>query len=253
MQLWVYLNGAVRGPFSEGEVRRLLDEHVLADTDLAANCPEGEWKPLPLLLSSGGESAVALPPATQAFAGSRQRGSAPATLPASRVSHDSLGSYARATIGENESVYYKTSVHWIVFLQYAVLGVLVFFFVAIPLGIAIQAFTASHLGWFALPLPILILLPPAVQYSSSELVVTNRRVLIKTGVLHRETLEMVISKVESVGVDQSFLGRMLNYGTVIIRGTGGSEEPFQTIADPIRFRNAVQHLQSGAEPDRAVL
>lgn len=237
MSFYVYLNGGKRGPFAEEELRRLVAEGILHESDLAASHVDGEWKPLSVLMS-GAPPAVPTAPT-------------PPARPAEdlRVSHDSLGAYARATIAPNETVFYKTSVHWIIFLRFAVLGLLVFFFVAIPFGIAVQAFTASHLGWFALPLPMLILIPPAVLYSSSELIVTNRRVLIKTGAIHRQTLEMFISKVESVGVDQSFLGRMLNYGTVTIRGTGGSEEPFQTIAHPIEFRNCVQRLQSGAEPD----
>jgi hypothetical protein len=237
MPLYVYLNGGKRGPFPEEELRRLVREGILHESDLAASQLDGEWKPLSGLIS-GPPTAVPTAPT-------------PTGPPAEelRVSHDSLGAYASATVDQNETVFYKTSVHWIIFLRYAVLALLVFFFVAIPFGIAVQAFTASHLGWFALPLPMLILIPPAVLYSSSELIVTNRRVLIKTGAIHRQTLEMFVSKVESVGVDQSFLGRMLNYGTVIIRGTGGSEEPFQTIAHPIEFRNCVQRLQSGAEPD----
>lgn len=209
----------------------MLKEQVLLDHDLASSGDNADWKPVGALLAAAPAAAAPPPPQQQPVA----------------VSQTSLGGYARETLGSNETQFYKTSVHWIIFLRYAMLALLVFVFVVIPFAIGVQALLASQLGWFALPLPMLILIPPAVQFATSELVVTNRRVLIKTGAVNRQTLEMFISKVESVGVHQSFFGRLLDYGTVIIRGTGGSDEPFQLIARPIQFRNAVQRMQSEAD------
>ncbi len=239
MEVYVYLNGTKRGPFAREQVQRMIADGVLQETDLAAPAADGEWKALrELNVNELADLPAPVPPVSSAPQPSPNQPDHP------RVSHDSLGAYARATITANETVYYKTAVHWIVFARYAFAAFLVFLFVAIPFGIAVQAFTASQLGWFALPLPMFILLPPAVLFSTSELVVTDRRVLIKTGALERQTLEMFVWKIESVGVHQSFLGRLLDYGTVVIRGTGGSEEPFPTIAHPIEFRNAVQQLQT---------
>ncbi len=80
-----------------------------------------------------------------------------------------------------------------------------------------------------------LLVPPALAFASSEIVITDRRVLIKTGIVRRQTAEMFISKVESIGVEQGFLGRMLDFGTVRIRGTGGFEETFDCDCAPARF------------------
>ena len=238
MPIYLYLNGTRRGPFEEEQVRRMLSEHALQENDLASRDVAGDWKPLGELLY-----AAPAPPASHVPV------AAPSPPPVVQppVPHDSLGGYARETLGSNEAVFYKTSIHWIIFLRYALLALLVFIFVVIPFAIGMQALVATQKGWFALPLPVLILIPPAVLFATSELVVTNRRVLIKTGAVNRQTLEMFISKVESVGVHQSFLGRLLDYGTVIIRGTGGSDEPFELIARPIEFRNAVQRMQSEAD------
>jgi uncharacterized membrane protein YdbT with pleckstrin-like domain len=96
------------------------------------------------------------------------------------------------------------------------------------------------------------MLPPTIAYASSELVITNMRVLINTGVIRRQTLEMFISKIESIAVDQGFLGRMFDYGTVLIRGTGGFQEPFEAIARPLEFRNSVQRLQNANHPAHAI-
>ena len=167
---------------------------------------------------------------------------------APRLTAEALGPYSRSTLAPNETPYFKTSLHWIVFVRFGFLALLVFLFAAIPFAIAVQAVTGSELGWFVLPLPAFLLLPPALAFASSELVITDRRVLIKTGIVRRQSVEMFISKVESIAVDQGFLGRIFDYGTVIIRGTGGFEEPFEAIANPILFRNWVQRLQSGDVP-----
>ncbi len=227
MEFYVYLNGERRGPFPEHRVRSYLADGFLQPSDLAGPQADGEWKPLATLLSVTPAAPNTIEPRA-----------------AEGISNDSLGSYTRATISPTETPHYKTSIHWIIFARYTLLGLLAFFFLAIPFGIGVQAFTASHLGWFALPLPMLALIPPALIYASSELVITSGRVLIKTGYVHRQTREMFVSKIESVAVDQSVVGRMLDYGTVVIRGTGGSEELFDTIAHPLEFRNHVQRLQT---------
>ncbi len=73
-------------------------------------------------------------------------------------------------------------------------------------------------------------------YISTEMAVTNKRVMAKKGVIRRETVEMFLTKVESIKVDQSILGRIFNFGSVIIKGTGGDAAPFNGIGDPLRFR-----------------
>ena len=83
--------------------------------------------------------------------------------------------------------------------------------------------------------------------NATEMAVTNRRVLIKTGMMSRRTLDLMLSRVESIGVEESAAGRMLGYGSVIVRGTGGTPEPFLMIAHPQEFRRAVQQ-QIGATP-----
>ena len=76
--------------------------------------------------------------------------------------------------------------------------------------------------------------------------VTNRRVLIKTGMTSRRTLDLMLSRVESIAVQESTAGRLFGYGSVIVRGTGGTPESFLMIAHPQDFRRAVQQ-QIGAQ------
>lgn len=255
MEFYIYLNGATRGPFSEERVQQYLRDGLLRPLDLAATSPEGELKPLDHLRRpvaadvqrpDAGNRPVHLPAASPPAQPLPQAPPGPADLRA--VPADALGPYSRSTLAPNETPYLRTTLHWIVFVRYGVLGLVLFLFVALPFAIAVQALAGSEIGWFALPLPAFVMVPPTVAFASSELVITNMRVLIKTGVIRRQTLELFISKIESIGVDQGFFGRLFDYGTVVIRGTGGFQEPFEAIARPLEFRNYVQRLQSAQHP-----
>jgi uncharacterized membrane protein YdbT with pleckstrin-like domain len=101
--------------------------------------------------------------------------------------------------------------------------------------------------WLLLVIPVAIVAFAALAVKTSELVITDRRVLIKVGFIQRQTFEMFISKIESVAVTQGMLGRFFNYGTVEIRGTGGSSESFATIVAPLQFRDAIQLVQTQSE------
>jgi membrane protein YdbS with pleckstrin-like domain len=259
MEFYLYLNGARRGPLTEERVRALLVDGVLVGSDLASEQPDAGWKPLaefrrfeiadnvvapagqsppPIKSASDGTLPASITP-TRVFVPAA--GPAPSLSP---LTPDALGPYARSTLAPDETAFYKTSLHWIIFARFAGMALLAFLFLAMPFAIGVQALTGSQLGWFILPFPAFIMLPPTLAFASSEVVLTDRRVLIKTGIIHRQTVEMFVSKMESVGVEQGFLGRMFDFGTVTIRGTGGSEEHFEAIARPLEFRSAVQRLQS---------
>jgi uncharacterized membrane protein YdbT with pleckstrin-like domain len=75
-----------------------------------------------------------------------------------------------------------------------------------------------------------------IRVHSTELAITNKRVIAKFGFIKRDTLEINLGQVEALRVEQTFLGRMLNYGTIIVSGTGGALDPFPNIADPLVFR-----------------
>src|SRR2546430_10116576 len=69
--------------------------------------------------------------------------------------------------------------------------------------------------------------------------VTNKRVIVKSGLANRRTIELLLSRIESIAVEEPALGRLLGYGTVIVRGTGGTPEVFPQIARPLEFREQV--------------
>lgn len=90
---------------------------------------------------------------------------------------------------------------------------------------------------------IIILISFWITKISTELAVTNKRVIVKTGFINRKTVEINIKKVESIQVEQGFWGRMFNYGTIIVSGTGSNHAPIKSIHDPIEFRKAVIQAQ----------
>jgi uncharacterized membrane protein YdbT with pleckstrin-like domain len=75
-----------------------------------------------------------------------------------------------------------------------------------------------------------------IRVHSTEIAITNRRVIFKTGIVKRHTVEINIEKVESLRVEQGLWGRLLDYGSIYMSGTGASVAPFHDIADPLLFR-----------------
>lgn len=95
---------------------------------------------------------------------------------------------------------------------------------------------------FFLALGFYILVTPFIAKLTTELVITNRRIIAKFGFLRRDTIEINLSKIESIRVEQSILGRVFNYGGLIIIGTGGSKEPILEIDDPLEFRRQYDEI-----------
>ncbi len=141
---------------------------------------------------------------------------------------------------EGERIVYRARLHRIIFvppLALALLGIIV----AILIDIYLKNLqVAGIVGVAFLVVALVFAFPRFIRYTSSEFAVTNKRVIVKVGLVYRQTLELVLTKVETIGVEQTIFGRILNYGTIIITGTGGTKEPFKDIASPLYFREQVQ-------------
>lgn len=146
-------------------------------------------------------------------------------------------SYVDSSLMPGEKVVHRTHLHKIMFFWPCVLALL-----AIAAGLWILVHPAYHMGIAGISFLIAIgfLLSPYIHYKTSEFAVTNKRVIVKIGLIQRQTLETLLQKIEAIAVDQTILGRILNYGTITITGTGGTRESFYNIADPLTFRRSVQ-------------
>jgi uncharacterized membrane protein YdbT with pleckstrin-like domain len=141
---------------------------------------------------------------------------------------------------EGERVVYRARLHRIIFappLALAVLAVIVVIFVNSYFQ---NREAAGIAGGALLVVAILVTVPRFLRYATSEFAVTNKRVIVEIGLVYRKTLELVLAKVETIGVEQSIPGRIFNYGTIVVTGTGGTKEPFRDIAKPLDFREQVQ-------------
>ena len=90
-----------------------------------------------------------------------------------------------------------------------------------------------------------------IQYKTTELAFTNKRVIAKFGFVSRKTVELNISKVESIQVNQGILGRIFNFGTLIVSGAGNPQAPIPGISDPMAFRRAFMESQDQAAQSSA--
>jgi membrane protein YdbS with pleckstrin-like domain len=151
-------------------------------------------------------------------------------------------SYAAEFLMPGEHLVYSTRLHWAVFLP-------LYFWLAVAFGLFVtKNATGITVGAILLIFAVIPLaITSLIARATSEFAVTNKRVLIKTGWIRRHSLETLLTKIESIRVEQSVLGRMLDYGTIIISGTGGSKEPFHKIAEPMIFRRRVQDQISVSE------
>lgn len=89
-----------------------------------------------------------------------------------------------------------------------------------------------------------------VYRAVSEFAITNKRVIIKLGIVSRRTSEMFLNKIESIVVMQGLLGRVMGYGTVVVKGTGGTPERFKHVPNPLEFRRQVQEQIDGMNVTR---
>jgi uncharacterized membrane protein YdbT with pleckstrin-like domain len=154
--------------------------------------------------------------------------------------------YVDNNLVTGEVVTYRGGLHWVVLfgpLSIAlILGLsgLAMFVVGRSADNAALKESTAIVGAVAVFIAVVCLLVGIVRKNSAEFAITNKRVIFKTGVVQRRTEEIFLHKIESVAVDQGLLGRMLNFGTVSVRGTGGTFEPFRNVSHALEFRRQVQ-------------
>jgi uncharacterized membrane protein YdbT with pleckstrin-like domain len=167
-------------------------------------------------------------------------------------------SYIRSSLGANETVHYIAHFHWI---RYAVAyGALI---ISIVLGIFLRLSSESFLVGIVPPvIGVIIFLSIMLPIWTTEIGVTNQRIIYKTGLISRDTNELQLRSIEEVSMQQGVLGRILGYGRIEIHGTGEEEIVLPNLGDPLELRTALQEaigdvqrttepVSSGAAPQRA--
>jgi hypothetical protein len=133
--------------------------------------------------------------------------------------------YIERILQPGEKVLYSGTIHWVVYIPAIILSAIAVALLTLvqpgPTGTSVTFFSAWFKRW------------------TTEIDVTDRRVVYKRGFVKRHTIEMNMDKVESVDVDQTIMGRILNYGDVTVRGTGEGWEPLHNIGNPLDLRNKI--------------
>lgn len=149
--------------------------------------------------------------------------------------------YVDSQLLPGEAVLHRSKLHWRIFLFPGV-------FAALFVIAALAAFLAKlwALGLLSLLAAAPFVIVPFAKRASSEFVVTNKRLVVKMGVVSTRTLELLLSKVEAIAVDQGLLGKLLGYGDITVTGSGGTREMFPAIEAPLELRRAVQAASTAA-------
>ena len=153
-------------------------------------------------------------------------------------------SYIDKHLMDGENVVYRTKLHWIIFwgaLIFLVLTVAAFalYFYGSMNNNQDYKYIGGILGVIFLLVTLVWGIHSFIPYATSEFGLTNKRVMIKTGFIRRDSLEILLTKVEAMHVSQGITGRVFDYGTIDIRGTGGTSNKFDRIHAPLEFRKRV--------------
>jgi len=157
-----------------------------------------------------------------------------------------MASYLETTLSNGESILLETKISLFPYL-------IRFIFGGLMLVAALAALGLPNSGPAFVVLAVLavaLIGTPLLRYLTNELALTNKRVVARFGIISLSTLEIRLDKIESVSVQQTLFGRLFGYGSVIVRGTGGSQDPMPNIPDPVQFRtkfaSALESAQRGS-------
>lgn len=138
-----------------------------------------------------------------------------------------MANYIENQLLAGEEVQYKAQTHWSVYLRGLFL---------ITSGLILMPSGVKGLPMLLILLGIIALCWAFIQQNTTELAITNKRVVAKFGVLRRHTFEQQLSKIEGINLDQGMLGRILGYASIVVRGTGGGQTPIPYIGQPDAFK-----------------
>jgi uncharacterized membrane protein YdbT with pleckstrin-like domain len=152
-----------------------------------------------------------------------------------------MGRYIDEILQPGEKVLYSTNAHWMFYLPAMAAWAVAIVFLVLSRMVTADALMLTCLALAAISGLAALYWSATAWFHrwTTETDVTNMRIVHKTGFIKRRTFEMSLDKVESVDVNQSILGRIMNYGNVTIMGVGEGKETISTIASPLAFRNAI--------------
>lgn len=142
-------------------------------------------------------------------------------------------SYIEKNLMNGENIFYTSKLHWAVFLWPVLWLIIALIFFS-------GGSDSAPIGVLFILIAIATSISSFISYKTSEFGITNKRVIVKVGFIRRNSLEVLLNKVEGIQVNQGILGRILGFGSITVSGTGGTKDPFHKIDAPLEFRKKVQ-------------
>jgi len=153
--------------------------------------------------------------------------------------------YVEDNLLPDEKIIIKAKVHWIIFIfptLLLLLGLLFALITRVSSPTGNDTLLTSLICIWSWPIIGLFLLIVAILvYLTTEFALTNRRIIAKTGILNQRSQEIVTNKIESISVNRSIVGRIFNYGNIIVVGSGGTKQIFKNIAKPMELRHRINY------------
>ena len=147
-----------------------------------------------------------------------------------------MASYLQASLDASEIVEFETRLSFMAFAPHLILSA-----VLAICGLGLLA-DDGRFGIAVLVIALGIAAVVWLKVATTELAVTNKRLIAKTGIISRHTVEIMLVRIESVKVSQGIIGRMFDFGSIAVTGTGSTNESFHDIIDPIEFRRQLGQL-----------
>ena len=148
--------------------------------------------------------------------------------------------YVESSLAPGENLITKAQLHWGIFVSPA-LNSFLFLLLLVWSYIGETNITCACIAWIFFVASILVLIRTGMTLISTEFGLTDRRIIAKRGIIKRDSLELMLNRVESIAVDQPLVGRLLGYGSIVVTGTGGTKHKYLAIANPMELRNQVNN------------
>jgi uncharacterized membrane protein YdbT with pleckstrin-like domain len=142
-------------------------------------------------------------------------------------------SYLEKNLTQGENIVYQANIHWFLFVR----PVLLLAFG----GLLYSALNTGFIHWIGIILLVFGVLSLIERLSikiGSLYAVTNKRMILKSGIIKRDALELMLNKCEGIRINQGIWGRIAGFGTIIVT-TGGATNSYRFVADPMKFRNII--------------
>jgi uncharacterized membrane protein YdbT with pleckstrin-like domain len=149
---------------------------------------------------------------------------------------------------EGEKIVYKTGLHRWILIWPSLLIILFIIFIVVAAVSGPNGYGSGIFWGFVFWVAVILAITAYLDYSTAHLFVTNKRVILKDGYVRKISKEVLLDKIQGIDIDQSIMGRVLNYGALRIKGIGINDITMKNVREPFNFRRQVQEqIQNATE------